>query len=146
MSERIPQTYANHRKFVPGYHYVTFSLLAVNLVYQAIQLVRAFSVDRLMNVVLALGLFGVMLFARAFALRAQDRLIRLEERTRLARLLPADLAGRIEEIRPAHLVALRFASDEELPELARRVLAGELSKADDIKRAIRSWRADLFRV
>jgi hypothetical protein len=80
------------------------------------------------------------------AARVQDRVIRLEERMRLGRLLPEELRGRIDEIRPSQLVALRFAADEELPELAQRCLSGELTKAEQIKKSIRVWRPDHLRM
>jgi hypothetical protein len=77
---------------------------------------------------------------------AQDRLIRLEETIRLARLLPADMKGRENELTRSQYVALRFAPDNEVPELVRRIQAGELKTAGDIKRAIKNWRADHLRV
>ena len=80
------------------------------------------------------------------ALRAQDRVIRLEESLRLERLLPEDLKPRIEELRTRHFVGLRFASDEEVADLTRKILAGDLKTAEDIKRAVRSWRADHLRM
>ena len=79
-------------------------------------------------------------------LRAQDRIIRLEERARLERVLPADLRGRIGELKESQLVAIRFAPDDEVPELTRRTLNGELKSQVEIKRAIRNWRADHLRV
>ena len=80
------------------------------------------------------------------ALRAQDRIIRLEERVRLAQLLPPDLRSRIGELQTSQLIAIRFAPDEEVPELVRRALEGELKTRADIKRAIQTWRADHLRV
>jgi len=74
----------------------------------------------------------------------QDRVIRLEERLRLARLAP-ELSARADAVTPAQWAALRFASDAELPALAGEVLAGKLTKPDDIKRAVRAWRADNLR-
>ena len=79
-------------------------------------------------------------------LRAQDRIIRLEERIRLERLVPADLRGRVGELTPDQLIALRFAPDNEVPELARRVLGGELKTRADIKGAVKNWRGDHLRV
>jgi hypothetical protein len=76
----------------------------------------------------------------------QDRVIRLEERLRMERVLPAELRPRISELTTKQLVSLRFASDEELPELVRRVLGGELAERNDIKRAVRNWRADHQRI
>jgi hypothetical protein len=79
-------------------------------------------------------------------LRAQDRIIRLEERARLERVLPSDLRGRVGELTATQLIAIRFAADDEVPELTRRTLNGELKSQGDIKRAIRNWRADTLRV
>jgi hypothetical protein len=75
----------------------------------------------------------------------QDRVIRLEMRLRLRELLPPDLRGRINELSRSQLVALRFASDVELTELVRQVLAGELSKTSDIKVKVKNWQADSLR-
>jgi hypothetical protein len=90
----------------------------------------------------AIALVLVFFYSRVFAIQVQDRVIRLEERLRLARLLPDDLRGRVEEFTVAQLVALRFASDAELPGLARRVLQEGMGDRDSIKRAIKDWRAD----
>jgi hypothetical protein len=80
------------------------------------------------------------------ALRAQDRIIRLEERMRLERLLPPTMKERAAGLTTSQLIALRFASDDEVPDLARRVMDGELHSRADIKRAIRAWRTDDLRV
>ena len=80
------------------------------------------------------------------ALRAQDRIIRLEEHMRLNQLLPADLRARLGELSAGQLIALRFAPDDEVPDLVRRALGGELQRQGDIKRAIRNWRPDYLRV
>jgi hypothetical protein len=83
--------------------------------------------------------------ARGMALRAQDRVIRLEERLRLARLMPGEDAL-IDSLRPGQLVALRFASDDEVPALVRRCASGDLVKGEQIKKEIRNWRPDYLRV
>ena len=80
------------------------------------------------------------------ALRAQDRVIRIEERARLAALLPVDMRGRVGDLTSSQLIGLRFASDEELPDLARRCLDSELTKAEQIKKQIKTWRPDFHRV
>ena len=145
------QSYRNHRKFVPGYHYLTFGILVVNFFWSLYRLFRGFPTveiplfDRLLAVLVAAALMGVALYARIFALAVQDRVIRNEMHLRLAEVLPPDLRPRIGEIKRGQLVALRFASDEELPELTRQILDGRLTKGDDIKQAIRSWRADVLR-
>jgi hypothetical protein len=79
-------------------------------------------------------------------LRAQDRIIRLEERIRLERVLPGDMRGRIGNLTPEQFIGLRFAPDDEVPELMKRALNGELKTRADIKRAIRNWRPDTMRV
>jgi len=93
--------------------------------------------------VVAVAIFAVK--ARFYALKAQDRVVRLEERERLAGLLPEPLRGRIGELSEGQLVVLRFASDAEVSGLVQETMAKKLSKAH-IKRAIKNWRADYFRV
>lgn len=146
MADRTPQSYSNHARFVPAFHFVTFGILAVNVLWTAYRLVRWPSLDTGMGVLVAAALVLLSWYARVFPLKAQDRVIRLEERLRLARLLPTDQQARIDELRPSQLIALRFASDEELPGLAQRVLAGELAEPKAIKQAVRNWRADHLRV
>ncbi len=141
-----PQSYATHRRFLPLYHYFALPILAINVVVFAI---RAFNNPLLWNwwlFIVSAALLAAALASRVMPLRAQDRVIRLEERTRLANILPADLRGRVNEFRPGQLTAMRFAPDDEVPELARRCLSGELRTANDIKRAIKNWRADHLRV
>jgi hypothetical protein len=144
------QNYANHAKFVPGFHFVTVGILLINLLWSLYRLVVGLPdvplFDRVLNVAVAAALGLLAWYARIFPLRAQDRVIRLEETLRLERLLPADLRPRIAEIRPGQLIALRFASDEELPELARTVLERKDMKSDEIKKMVRTWRADHLRM
>lgn len=146
MADAAPQNYSNHARFVPLFHFVTFGILTVNVLWAGYKLVRGFSPDALMALLVAVALVLLAWYCRIFPLTAQDRVIRLEERLRLARLLPADQQARIDELRPRQLVALRFASDAELPGLVARVLAGELTDPKAIKQAIQNWRADHLRV
>jgi len=145
MSEKRPQTYANHAKWVPLFHYVAMPLLGINLVLALVGLLDGITIETLNRVGVAVGLVLALLFARVNALKAQDRVIRLEERLRMARLLPDDLQPRIDEVSTAQCVALRFAGDEELPALVRRALD---DKADQktIKQAIKNWKPDYQRV
>ena len=83
--------------------------------------------------------------ARIMAVTVQDRVIRLEMRLRMRELFPADLAARIPEFTPKQLVALRFASDAELPALARKVLDERLTDGKTIKQLVRDWQADTLR-
>jgi hypothetical protein len=98
------------------------------------------------NLVVALALGGLAWYARINALVVQDRVIRLEERLRLERLLPDDLKPRIGELSVAQLAALRFAGDSELAGLVRQIVDENLSDRDTIKRRIRDWRPDHLRV
>jgi hypothetical protein len=139
------QTYATHRRFVPGFHFFALPVLAANVVVTILRLVRDPGFETGWSVIVALALFLAIFLLRGMPLRAQDRIIRLEERTRLDRLVPADLRGRIGELTPGQLVAIRFAPDEEVPDLMRRTLNGELKTTNDIKRAVRNWRADHLR-
>lgn len=145
MSERTPQTYANHARYVPMYHFVLAFILLANLGWWIRKAIRYPSYDYDMLVVLALGLLMLYWYARAFPKTVQDRVIRLEEQLRMERLLPADLKGRIGEFTPDQLIGLRFASDGELPELARKVLAEGITKHGDIKRLVKNWRPDYLR-
>ena len=140
------QSFANHARFVAPYHYVAFPILLVNLLYKLYWLSGGLTFDSILNVLVAVALIIVALFARVFALGAQDRVIRLEMRLRMRELLPDDLQGRINDFTPAQMVGLRFAGDAELPALARKVLDGNITKATPIKQAITDWQADLYRV
>lgn len=146
MSDDKPQSYANHRRIVPMYHLVLFLILVVNLLWSGWHLYKQPGVAAGMNLLLAFGLGILFLYARTFALAAQDRLIRLEERLRLAEILPEDLKGRIGNLKEGQLIGLRFASDEEVPDLVRQVLNGELKGREDIKKAVKNWRPDTYRV
>ncbi len=145
MAEK-PQSYEHHAKMVPGYHYVATLLLMVPTLYFAYRAATDFNLDRLMLVLFAVGVLVLGFYVRAFPLGVQDRVIRLEERLRMQELLPEELKPRIAEFTMEQLIGLRFASDEELPELARRVLDEGIADGKSIKRAIRHWRADHARI
>jgi hypothetical protein len=130
---------------VPGYHFLTFGLLLINIGWSIYRLVKLPSVDATVMLGVAIALGFLFFYARAFPLAVQDRLIRLEERLRMAEVLPADLKPRIADFTPAQLISLRFASDNELPALARRVLDESMTDRAAIKRLITEWRADHFR-
>ena len=147
MSEKKPQGLKNHPKIVPPYHYLLSLVVVVNLLWSLWRVVREpASIGNYVGLLVAVGLGVIMWFLRIWPLTVQDRLIRLEETLRMREVLPEELRGRIGEIRRHQFVALRFAPDEELPELVKRVLDGELRTGKEIKKAIRSWKADYFRV
>src|SRR5215208_7546687 len=145
MAER-PQSYESHRRSIPAYHFFALPIIVINVIVESVRLVRAPTLYHAWLVLFALALAVFVNFPRFMAARVQDRVIRLEERMRLGRLLPEELQGRIDDLRPSQLVALRFASDEEVPGLTRRVLDGELTKPDQIKKEINMWRPDHLRM
>jgi hypothetical protein len=141
------QTYANHAQIVPMYHYVTFGLLLVTFIGACVNLYeslgdqsRLYSASLL--VTLTLATLFVFFLMRVFALKAQDRAIRAEEHLRHYVLTGSLLDPRL-TIR--QIVGLRFAADDELAALAKRA-ADEGLAPDDIKKAVRAWRADTHRV
>jgi hypothetical protein len=138
-----PQTYANHKRVDPWYHYVGLGLAALNLVLAIVRLCsRSGGWAQLLVAVLIVLLFFKL---RPYALRVQDRVIRLEETLRMQALLDQALRGRIAELRPGQFVALRFAADEELAARMQEALDSNLSGAE-IKKRIKVWRPDTFRV
>lgn len=142
------QNYKNHRKLVPGFHFVMFGILVLNLLWTLWRLFTGTSLpwpDRIWAVAMAAALLLLAWYARIFPLRVQDRVIRLEERLRLAQLLPPDLVPRIGELKTGQLLALRFASDVEIPELTRKVLSENIRDRDEIKQLIQRWRPDHLR-
>jgi hypothetical protein len=146
MSETAPQSYETHVRRLPAPYLAVSIAIALHVVLSTAQLVLQPSLRSVWQLGVALALGGVVWILRTNSLRVQDRVIRLEERDRLRRLLPAELQPRIEELSLGQLVALRFASDAELPELARAVLDEGLTDRDAIKRRVRHWRPDHLRV
>lgn len=144
MSEK--QTYQNHVRWYPIVHFVLTPILLFNLIWQSVRLYQEPNWDRAENVLMAVAFVILSVAARLQALKAQDRVIRLEERLRFKELLPADLADKAVKLRTNQLIALRFASDEELPELVKRTLNGEFKSTKEIKLAIKNWRGDYLRV
>ena len=140
------QSFANHVRWVPAYHYFVMPVMAVNFGWSIYRWnVAAFSLDGFVSVLTAAALLVLALYARLFALKVQDRVIRMEERLRLEKLLPADLKPRIEEFTSGQLVAMRFASNAELPALARKVLTDNIRTGKAIKQMVQTWRADYLR-
>lgn len=146
MANQKPQNFKNHVRVVPPYHMFVFGVFLINLAYTIYRPVRyGFSGGALVNFLLATALLVLFFYTRVFAVTVQDRVIRLEMRMRLAELLPGELRPRIPEFTVAQLVALRFASDTELPALARKVLDEKLSDRKAIKQLIKDWKADYLR-
>ena len=141
-----PQTYDNHTRYHPPFHFFVLPLFGLNLIFALVQLIRFPDLDHAVLFVLAIGLVELTILARTSALRAQDRVIRLEERLRYHQVLAPAMAQAACALSPRQVIALRFASDEELPELAQLVLDGKLTEGKEIKRAVKRWRADTLRV
>lgn len=140
-----PQTFQNHAKFVPVYHFIAFPLIVVNLIWSWFRLFQLQTGDSLVAALTATALVIIFFMARIFALLVQDRVIRLEMRLRLREVLPLGLHPRIGDFTPAQLVAMRFASDAELPDLAVAVLRDHIYDKKVIKQMIKDWKADHLR-
>lgn len=141
------QTYANHRRFVPLFHGVLFFMLVLTLIGSLVNLYQSLGDhQRLYSasliVVLVISTLMLFVFCRNFALKAQDRAIRAEENLRHFVLTGKLLDSKLGVLQ---IVALRFASDGEFVALARKA-ADENMAPDAIKRAVKEWRADTYRV
>ena len=146
MAERTPQNLANHAKFDPPFHFVLVPTLLVLIVLTIVNVVRHYDVlSAWVLVVIMLAVVNLSFRARIYSLKVQDRVIRLEERLRLAALLSEPTRSRINDLTESQLIAIRFASDAEAPALVQKALSENLKNAD-IKRAIVTWRADYWRV
>jgi hypothetical protein len=152
MAEKKPQTFANHTRLDPWFHFFLLPVFGLLLLLSLVHFVVHITEGGLRHqfhsallIVLALAFLVAVFKIRLYSLKVQDRVIRLEERQRLTLLLPESLRSRIPELTEGQLVALRFAADAELPKLAERALSERLPPAD-IKKAIQTWRPDYWRV
>lgn len=145
MAENTPQTLATHVKMDPPFHYFLLPFTLFNVIYSGYRVYRDPGLDSGWLLLTAAVWVVAVFLIRVYPLKVQDRVIRLEERLRMQALLPADLNARAQQLTEKQLVALRFASDRELPELVRAVLDQNLAQAE-IKKRIESWRGDYYRV
>jgi hypothetical protein len=145
MAENNSQTFGNHPRVDPAFHLFIIPVFTISLIVSIVLLVKYPGFLSAWGVVFALAAVIAVFKIRLYALRVQDRIIRLEERLRLAALLPAPVHAKIPSLTEAQLIALRFACDEELAELAERALTESLAPAD-IKKSVRTWRPDYWRV
>ena len=139
------QSFQKHARWLPAFHFFAAPVLLVNVINEIRHAWMDPSQHYLWQVVVAAALLATVFLSRTQALTVQDRLIRLEMRLRLRGLLPPDLQPNIEALTHRQLVALRFASDAEMAELVRDVVAGKLATSKDIKGRIKSWQADWLR-
>ncbi len=139
------QNLQNHAKLVPPFHFYVLPIFVVNIGWSIYRLVKVFSVGSVISLLVAIALLLLAFSARVMVLSVQDRVIRLEMRLRMQQVLPVDLRSRIGEFEVSQLVALRFAGDAELPDLARKVLQDKLADRKAIKQLVRDWQPDFLR-
>jgi len=145
MAGRSAQTYANHTRWDPVYHFFVVPVAGINVGVAIWNLFRNPGLAASWFVILAIAAVVAVLKLRLYPLKAQDRIIRLEERLRLAQLMAGTLRSRIGDLTEGQLIGLRFASDAEVPSLVEKALGSGMSQ-EEIKQAITSWRADYFRL
>jgi hypothetical protein len=147
-----PQSFAHHTRWDPTFHFFILPVFVVGLIMTLMHFFAHFAhsdsrdnFHAVLLILLATALLLLVFKVRLYSLKVQDRLIRLEERLRLAQLMPEPLRSRIPELTESQLCGLRFASDGEVVKLAERAMNEKLSRAD-IKKAIQTWRPDNWRV
>jgi Family of unknown function (DUF6526) len=152
MAEKEPQTFANHTRWDPFFHFFLLPIFGLGLILTVIHFFAHIThgdfrdhFHSFLLILLATALLVLVFKVRLYSLKVQDRVIRLEERLRLMQLLQEPLRSRIPELTVSQLCGLRFASDAEIPKLVERTLKEKLSRAD-IKKAIQNWRPDYWRV
>jgi len=141
-----PQTFANHTRWQPPFHFFIAPVMLINVIWSVVQFIKAPGLNSGWWIVVSVALLVLAFLVRLNSLKVQDRLIRLEEKLRYQQILSAPICQQASALNMGQIIALRFAGDDELEELVGSVLAGKLAKAGDIKRAIKGWRADMFRV
>ena len=141
----MTQCFENHAKFVPAFHFFILPVFLLNVFWSIYRLIQSFSIESARSLLLALAFLLLAFYARTFAPAVQDRLIRLEMRLRMQQLLPQELRPRVPDFTVDQLVALRFASDAELPGLCRKVVDEEIADRKVIKKMVQNWQPDLLR-
>jgi hypothetical protein len=140
------QNFANHTRWHAPFHFFVLPVMLINVIWSIVVFVKAPDWNLGWWVIVSLALAMLTTFVRTYSLKVQDRIIRLEERLRYQQLLSPAVFQQADALKPAQIVALRFASDHELEQLVSQAVAGKFAKSKDLKQAIRSWRADTFRV
>jgi hypothetical protein len=141
-----PQTFSNHTRWQPWFHFFVAPVMLINVVWAIVLFVKTPDRNTGWWIVVSFALLVLAFLVRLNSLKVQDRLIRLEETLRYQQLLSPAICQQASALNAGQIVALRFAADDELEGLVSAVLAGKFNKNADIKRAIRNWRADTFRV
>ena len=145
MSKPQAQSFKNHGRFDPPFHFFLAIVSLVNLIVSIVYLIRHMNFPSAWFFVLSVAAFLALFKLRSYPLKVQDRVIRLEERLRLQTLAPAEWHAQIYRLTEDQLIGLRFASDAEVVELAKQALEHNLNRKQ-IKERIRDWRPDEFRL
>jgi Family of unknown function (DUF6526) len=141
-----PQSLANHTRWHAPFHFFVVPVMLINVIWAIVVFVKAPDWNSGWWIVVSLALLTLTFLVRLNPLKAQDRIIRLEEHLRYQQILSPALLARTSALNEGQIIALRFAGDDELEELVSAVLAGKFSKNSEIKKAIKHWRPDTFRV
>lgn len=146
------QSFAHHTRWDPPFHFFVLPVFVIGLIMTLIHFFAHFAHNDFREnfhagllILLAVACLILVFKVRLNSLKVQDRVIRLEERLRLSQLMSEPLRSRIPELTEDQLCGLRFASDAEVAKLAERALNEKLSRAD-IKKAVKTWRPDYWRV
>ncbi len=145
MSKSEPQHLKNHARFDPPYHFVLIFVFLANLIISIVYVVKHPGFYPAWYVVLSVAAILALLKMRMYPVKVQDRIIRLEERLRLQALAPSEWHTQIYRLSEDQLIALRFAADDEVVELAKQALEHNLTRKQ-IKERIKDWRGDYWRV
>ena len=148
MSKASQQNLKNHGRVDPQFHYVLFFVLIANMIFAVFHLIHHWADSRVASgwfLVLSMAVFIPFFKLRTYPLKVQDRVIRLEERLRLQALAPREWHSQIYRLTEDQMIGLRFAADDEVVELAKQALEGNLTRKE-IKERIHSWRADNWRI
>jgi hypothetical protein len=145
LASQTPQNYSNHTRYDPAFHFILTPILIITLIQGVVEAVHRPNFHNIWMVVFFFAVFLAAFLTRSYAAKVQDRVIRLEERLRLAELVAAPIRPQLGRLTERQLIALRFASDEEAPALVERALAENLAPVD-IKKSILNWRSDNWRV
>jgi uncharacterized protein DUF6526 len=146
MANEKAQNLQNHTRIVAPFHMFVLPVFLLNAGWSIYHVIKAgISFESVLGILVAFALLTFALFSRVFALTVQDRIIRLEMRLRLAEVLPVDLRPRIPEFNVGQLVSMRFASDAELPSIARKVLDEKMNDRKAIKQLVKDWQGDYLR-
>lgn len=140
------QSYAKHTRWHPPFHFLLMPVLIINFIWSIVLCYQSPGWTQCWWVVVSLALVLMGFLIRLNSLKVQDRLIRLEEQLRCQRILSPELCQRAGDLRVGQYIALRFAPDDELEGLVSEIVEGRLTTPAEIKRAIKNWRADYFRV